>query len=91
MAECINHLLTTNGPPPAVAPPISAANASVIYENLIVLANRIARNREIAGLHYRSDSTAGFALAQSVFATLTSAANPVPTFNIAIADAQGEW
>ena len=34
------------------------------------LSRRIARNREIAGLHFESDSTAGFELARQTFAML---------------------
>jgi hypothetical protein len=41
------------------------------------LAARIARNREIAGLHYESDSKAGANLAQSLFELLSSDALPV--------------
>ena len=37
---------------------------------LLDMAHRIARNREIIGLHYPSDSRAGQFLAQKVFATL---------------------
>ena len=41
------------------------------------LADRIARNREIAGLHFESDSKAGENLAQSLFDVLSSNALPV--------------
>ena len=40
------------------------------------LADRIARNREIAGLHFRSDSKGGANLAQSLFEVLSSDALP---------------
>jgi hypothetical protein len=51
----------------------------------------VGRNREIAGLHYESDTAGGVALAQSVFDTLTDAQNPVRKFADAITDAVGEW
>jgi hypothetical protein len=41
------------------------------------LADRIARNREIAGLHFESDSKAGANLAQSLFDVLSSNALPI--------------
>jgi hypothetical protein len=52
------------------------------------MADRIARNREVLGLHYPSDSVAGKALADKTFALmlpLPKVANPL------IAVAQTEW
>ena len=37
-----------------------------MVDNLMTLADRIARNREIAGLHYASDTVAGVALAHGI-------------------------
>ena len=64
--------------------------AADMARKLKVLAIRIARNREIAGLHYPTDSEAGRRLAQSVSATLTGGA-AVPNFDAAIAAAGAEW
>ena len=59
---------------------------------LWTLADRIARNREIAGLHYRSDTLGGVALAVD---TLPLLAAPTPQgrskFRIAVEAAQAEW
>jgi hypothetical protein len=57
-------------------------------DDLWTLADRIARNREIAGLHYPSDSHAGKAFAICVQPLLKAHS---PTFMAAITDAQGEW
>ena len=42
---------------------VPAADLPDFVANLSALARRVARNREIAGVHYRSDSTAGDTLA----------------------------
>jgi membrane-associated phospholipid phosphatase len=65
------------------------AYAPIVARELKVLAVRIARNREIAGLHYPTDSDAGRQLAQSLLNTLTAAAPP--GFTAAIAAAGAEW
>jgi hypothetical protein len=87
MARCVAYLLNEAGVPQPDRDALSA--------DLFVLADRVARNREIAGLHYRSDSQGGAALAESLFNTMTNngahAAGVVPTFDDAIADAQDEW
>ncbi|NGM18695.1 phosphatase PAP2 family protein [Roseomonas stagni] len=54
---------------------------------LHTLAGRIARNREIAGLHYKSDTTGGLELAAKVFELLGS----VESYADALKLAQGEW
>jgi hypothetical protein len=62
-------------------------------ESMQVLAGRIARNREIAGLHYKSDSAAGSKLAADIFAILSDEAlMPRPSrFAAAFANAAAEW
>jgi hypothetical protein len=56
----VSNVLNPNPPNPAVAPD-SLLNR---------LAERIARNREVLGVHYRSDSEAGRQLAQATFDVL---------------------
>ena len=64
---------------------------------LTKLADRIARNREIAGLHYPSDSAAGKNLASDLFTILNNESvmphdpNQPSTFAAAMAAAQAEW
>jgi hypothetical protein len=69
---------------------VTAGDLAVISSNLRTLATRIARNREIAGLHYPSDSNHGRALAGTIAPFLTGmGANT--WFGKAVTDAQGEW
>lgn len=51
------------------------------------MAGRIARNREIGGLHYPSDSKAGFVLAERTKALLMT----LPSFTAELALARAEW
>src|SRR5258708_33972564 len=43
-----------------------------LQNNLRVLPDRIGRNGEIAGLHYRSDTVAGITLANNIFTVLSA-------------------
>ena len=71
---------------------VGTASAAAMARPLKVLAVRIARNREIAGLHYPTDSEAGRQLALSLFGTLNGApVAAVPGFAAAIAAARAEW
>jgi hypothetical protein len=80
MARCITHML------------VVVPDSDAISADLRVLAKRVARNREIAGLHYASDSKGGDALAESVFDTLINNTNTnLMRFNNAITEAQAEW
>ena len=54
---------------------------------LQTLARRIARNREIAGLHFRSDTKAGFELARKTFDKLSCGHE----FRQLLSDAMCEW
>jgi hypothetical protein len=67
---------------------------------LIGLADRIARNREIAGMHYRSDSVAGKTLATNTYnyfnansldTGLDLTAGLPRSFGDAVRAAQAEW
>jgi hypothetical protein len=69
---------------------MSAAARNIWTSDLTVLADSIARNREIAGLHYPKDSEGGARLADLLdSAILTTGA--VPRFDRAITAAAGEW
>lgn len=54
---------------------------------LMALAARISRNREIAGVHYRSDTEAGVSIADQAFEILKS----LPEFQSSVASARTEW
>jgi hypothetical protein len=58
--------------------------------DLTVLANRVARNREIAGLHFRTDSLAGEKLAEAARDSLIGLGT-TGAFHKAIDEAKGEW
>jgi len=64
-----------------------------IVDDLKTLARRIRRNREIAGLHYQSDSIAGKALAESILLLLRNLRNLAPNgwYMYALTAAQAEW
>ena len=72
-----------------------AADQAVLRSDLTVLAETIARNREIAGLHYPGDSEGGAVLAELLSTTILQPnplqPNAVPLFDAAIAAAAGEW
>lgn len=83
MALCMGEIF--DGLPAAQKPQMQP-----MRDNLKVLADRIARNREIAGLHYPSDTAAGVVLANQVLSLLSGlpAASPYRT---AVANAVTEW
>jgi hypothetical protein len=54
---------------------------------LLALANRIGRNREVAGLHFPADTRASAVLAPEIFDLL----NGLQTFNNVLAEARNEW
>jgi hypothetical protein len=65
MALCVNDIFN------------ALPQKNVILDDCWTLANRIARNREIAGLHYPSDTEAGKAIALATFPVLQAS---VPIF-----------
>jgi len=54
---------------------------------ILTLADRIAVNRERAGLHYPSDTQAGRELAQKLLVLLKT----IPHFNVTVTEAAAEW
>ena len=54
------------------------------------MADRIARNREVLGLHYPSDSVAGKTLADQTFALMSGLPTSRSPSNV-VAVAQQEW
>ena len=66
---------------------INLAQHQPMLDDLGVLADRIARNREIAGLHYPSDSQAGVALAGQIQPLLSTNS----WYSSALAAARQEW
>ena len=78
MARCMGDAL--NGLP----------QRNVMVDDLKTLARRIRRNREIAGLHYKSDSVAGRALADGILPLLRALPANGWYMN-AIAAARAEW
>jgi hypothetical protein len=83
MALCISAIVNAA---------LAAPDPAVFDANLTVLAQRIARNREIAGLHYQSDSEDGAQLAQQLFNRLNLMAGMgLNSFQDAMNAAVGEW
>jgi membrane-associated phospholipid phosphatase len=82
-----------------VSPALPAADITAVGETLSALAHRVARNREIAGLHYPSDSKAGKDLAEAIFAVLSDHTGSgqsagdytLRKFGAAVVQAASEW
>ena len=65
-----------------------------VGQELVWLADRVATNRERAGLHYKSDSVAGQKLAQAIKTALTTTGSGKivsVTFDAILAAAKTEW
>ena len=73
-------------PPPIPLPPTVAGP----WSPLQMMAQRVARNREVIGLHYPSDSEAGRVLAKKTFEIITHPGQCV-TIQQMIQDAHLEW
>ena len=69
---------------------MSAADQAVWKSDLSILADSIARNREIAGVHYPKDSEGGARIADLLDTVILTPAI-VPMFDSAITAAAGEW
>jgi hypothetical protein len=81
-ALCAKEMLTQS--PPGGPKPETPERMGVVLD---ALACRIARNREIAGLHYPSDSAAGKHLATEIFNSL----GEIGSFKAAMTLAKSEW
>jgi membrane-associated phospholipid phosphatase len=87
-AQLIYHCLSS------VLPGYGTANSLEAVSEIVLaaLATRIARNREIAGLHYPTDSVAGRALADGIFTIfLLNPPAAMPTYNSYYQLAKAEW
>jgi membrane-associated phospholipid phosphatase len=74
---------------PAPAP--GASGRTTIGQTLVALADRISRNREIAGLHYESDTKAGLKLAAAITDKILLDRKYLPKFATLIDKAKLEW
>jgi membrane-associated phospholipid phosphatase len=83
MALCMGQVF-------ALLPPAQQPLMQPMQADLWVLADRIARNREIAGLHYPSDTAAGIVLANQILPLLSGMA-ATSAYQTAIANAVTEW
>ncbi|MGD4150926.1 hypothetical protein QT608_22480, partial [Xanthomonas citri pv. citri] len=68
-----------------------APERTTIEKSLGVLADRISRNREIAGLHYPSDTRAGVTLAAAITAKILLDRAYLPKFAELVENARREW
>ena len=84
-ALCIEHVLQG-----AQSGTLTQDDLDAVSSNLRTLAIRVARNREIAGLHYPTDSDAGRMLADTIAPFLTDM-DQTTWFGKAVAAAQNEW
>jgi hypothetical protein len=65
---------------------------TILAPVLEALAERIARNREIAGVHYKGDTVAGVNLAAAIHAFVMAMPKPAPSpLGSTIAAATAEW
>jgi hypothetical protein len=86
--------LLTEVIPPSLGDPDPTIGRNKIRQSLGVLADRIARNREIAGLHYPSDTRAGVKLAKAITDNILLDPNDPPyllKFKGLVCDATDEW
>jgi membrane-associated phospholipid phosphatase len=84
-ALCIEHVLQG-----AESGTLTQYDLDAVSSNLRTLAIRVARNREIAGLHYPTDSDAGRTLAATIAPFLTNM-DQTAWFGKAVTAAKNEW
>jgi hypothetical protein len=75
----------------AAAPTPADPDRTTIEKSLVFLADRIARNREIAGLHYPSDTRAGVTLAGAITSKILLDCDYLPKFAKLVDNAKHEW
>jgi membrane-associated phospholipid phosphatase len=85
-ALCIEHVLQG-----VQSGTLTQDDLDAVSSNLRTLAIRVARNREIAGLHYPTDSDAGRTLAATIAPFLTDMDPQTTWFGKAVTAAQHEW
>jgi len=92
-AHVFAALLTKVIPPElgAAAATTKDPDRNAIGKSLGALAARIARNREIAGLHYPSDSKAGVILAKAITSKILLDPKYLPKFKRLVQNATEEW
>jgi membrane-associated phospholipid phosphatase len=73
------------------APTPADPHRTTIGKSLVFLADRIARNREIAGLHYPSDTRAGVTLAGAITSKILLDRDYLPKFAKLVENAKREW
>jgi hypothetical protein len=73
------------------APPIAPTDPNPAPQGILFrMAERVARNREVMGLHYPSDSAGGYILAKGIVDILKNVTNlPVPDPTISIVSGAG--
>ena len=79
--------VAASAPPPPIPSP---APVPAPWSPLQMMAQRVARNREVIGLHYRSDSEAGRVLGQNTFDIIMNQGQ-CPTIQKMVQDASKEW
>jgi hypothetical protein len=87
MKNCMLRIFAATASTPK---PMPGPDQMVWSADLTVLADEIARNREIAGLHYPGDSAGGARLADLMNSVILTQ-GAVPMFDNAVTAAAGEW
>jgi membrane-associated phospholipid phosphatase len=76
-----------------ISNPAPGSICAAMQPGLDALAARIARNREIAGLHYPSDTVGGQTLATNIFQNilLNSGTNGFTSYSAVLTAAKNDW
>jgi membrane-associated phospholipid phosphatase len=87
VAACLDRIAGAVGGGTNLVPSADGSGAGVTTR----LAQRIARNREVMGLHYPSDSAAGIKIAADLISTITSTPTAFPKMINLLRQARTEW